>query len=254
MPKSPHLRWLITAPSRSSGVASSIRAASIRRGMKPVSGGIARSGCASSIRRSRVVPERGAPTTKGTGTWWVPWPSAPGSVPRNEARRAASRDTGAQCREGPAAPGAAWGALLTYMTHNPPMRRWTGPLLARRQVPVHVAAAGVCHGYLGRARGGRRYRPQPYLAPDADEALDAEPASRPERSLRLVGEVHALEGRRELHVKAGGRDGQRHLAVVLERELPAPRIESQRVGGGSRSVEGRAAAPALDAPDDGRGQ
>src|SRR6266542_1939831 len=152
------------------------------------------------------------------------------------------------------------------------MRRWTGPLLARRQVPVHVAAAGVCHGYLGRARGGRRYRPQPYLAPDADEALeaaglgrarrdrygpaalDAEPASRPERSLRLVGEVHALEGRRELHVKAGGRDGQRHLAVVLERELPAPRIESQRVGGGSRSVEGRAAAPALDAPDDGRGQ
>ena len=67
-PKSPHSRADFIASSALSGVASLSRAALIKSGTKWVSGGIVRSGWASSIIRSSVVPERFMPTTNGTGS------------------------------------------------------------------------------------------------------------------------------------------------------------------------------------------
>ena len=125
---------------------------------------------------------------------------------------------------------------------------------------VHVLPAGVVQRDPLGARPGGGQRPQPDLPLDAQERAaagsgarrstvtvtgpppaTANLARRPERSLALVGQVHPVERRRQLHLRPGSRDGERHLAVVLEREAPAPGAEIEALA--SRSPERRRESP-----------
>ena len=199
--------------------------------MKYVSGGIARSGCASSISRSIVVPERGAPTTNGAGAR-----SAASRLPGRDAFlsfwRSATRraSVGAKLRSRPCS-GPRTGRRPR---RRGPVRGPACPSSARRDRARHAAR----HQASPAGRSARRPRPRSQQA----RRRVASVARRPERAPARADEVEALERRGQLgDLLPVDADRQRHLRVVLEREPPSRR--PARPASGSRSPGRRAWKP-----------
>src|SRR3954468_4019616 len=132
---------------------------------------------------------------------------------------------------------------------------------------VHEAPARTAKRHVAGPRLDRCERPEPHLAPDAHQSLEparlpgthrdryrtsvlrVPPPGRPERTLGPVGQIHAVERGRKTNLEPRGRNGQRNLTVVLERQRPPPRPQPEPLSGRSRSVE-VSVAPGLAAVDD----